>query len=175
MDPSRISPRVALVLFAFGCLAPDCGETVKLDTSPDTGDTTAGPVDYDDADGDLIMDIHEGSETDDEDGDGTPNYLDTESDGDSINDRIEAGDTDPYTLPIDSETVTSRPKDYFAHASKLPKMLMAGHGKVKLESQEMARLRTWMDVYAQRSGSFSDAQEQRLVELRVRMAKLMAK
>ncbi len=52
-------------------------------------------------------------------------------------------------------------------------MLSKGHGKAKLNAQEMARLQAWMDVYAQRSGSFSSDQEERLVELRVRMAKLL--
>ena len=103
MDPSRVSPRLALILVAFGCLAPDCGEKVQVETGPDTADSVTDATDYDDADGDLIMDIHEGAADDDADGDGTPNYLDTESDGDTINDKIEAGDTDPYTLPIDSD------------------------------------------------------------------------
>ncbi len=103
MDPSRISPRLALVLLSLGCLAPDCGEKTLVDTQAETADTTTDMRDYDDADEDLIMDIHEGQATDDEDGDGTPNYLDTESDGDTINDKIEGGDNDPYTLPIDSD------------------------------------------------------------------------
>ena len=103
MDPSRLSPRLALILISFGCLAPDCGDKPLVDTGPDTADTIAGDRDYDDADGDLIMDIHEGGDADDADGDGIPNYLDVESDGDTINDKIEAGDTDPYTLPIDSD------------------------------------------------------------------------
>jgi len=99
-----LSP-LLLVFCALTGLAPNCGEKLIQDTSPDSAgdDSTAGPVDYDDADGDLIMDIHEGEPTDDEDGDGTPNYQDTESDGDTINDRIEAGDRDPYTIPIDSD------------------------------------------------------------------------
>ena len=60
-------------------------------------------------------------------------------------------------------------------ASKSPvlAMLSKGHGKTKLSAQEMARVQMWMDVYAQRSGSFSSDQEERLVELRVRMAKLL--
>ena len=101
------TPRTALILLlaaGTGLLGIDCGEKILLDTGPETGfDSNAGPVDYDDADGDLIMDIHEGDGDDDADGDGTPNYLDTDSDGDTINDKIEAGDTDPYTLPIDSD------------------------------------------------------------------------
>jgi hypothetical protein len=58
---------------------------------------------YDDADGDTIIDIHDGLD-DDADGDGTLNYLDEDSDGDSIKDRLEAGDGDPLTLPRDSDS-----------------------------------------------------------------------
>jgi hypothetical protein len=103
MTPARFVSHLALALIALGCLAPSCNDKPGDDTSDDTSGDSLGPIDYDDADGDLIMDIHEGLPTDDRDGDGTPNYLDTESDGDTINDRIEAGDRDPYTLPIDSD------------------------------------------------------------------------
>jgi hypothetical protein len=64
----------------------------------DTGDFT---LTYDDADGDGIIDAHDG--TDDADGDGDGNWLDQDSDGDSIPDKIEAGDSDPFTLPVDSD------------------------------------------------------------------------
>ena len=48
-----------------------------------------------DADGDSIADVDEG--TDDLDGDGLPNYLDTDSDGDGLADDYEtATGTDPY-------------------------------------------------------------------------------
>ncbi|MBN1337332.1 MAG: hypothetical protein JXB39_15345, partial [Deltaproteobacteria bacterium] len=53
------------------------------DTSPpvdDTWDTGPDAFDYDDADEDTIMDIHEGDLDDDHDEDGTPNYLDEDSD-----------------------------------------------------------------------------------------------
>ncbi|MFH1469437.1 MAG: hypothetical protein ABIO70_33940, partial [Pseudomonadota bacterium] len=104
MEPARLFSYLSLVLVGLGCMAPACDDKLITDTTDDTsGDSTAGPIDYDDADGDLIMDIHEGLEADDRDGDGTPNYLDLESDGDTINDKIEAGDRDPYTLPIDSD------------------------------------------------------------------------
>lgn len=64
-----------------------------------------------DADGDTILDFHEGyvdpveseEPSRDTDGDGTPDYLDTESDGDGIDDAIEAGDADVLTLPFDSD------------------------------------------------------------------------
>ncbi len=69
----------------------------------ETGDTAAVPADYDDADNDTIMDIHEGDMDTDSDNDGTPNYLDTDSDNDGIPDSIEAGDDDVYTYPVDSD------------------------------------------------------------------------
>ncbi|MFH1469435.1 MAG: hypothetical protein ABIO70_33930, partial [Pseudomonadota bacterium] len=104
MAHARLVSCLTLVLVGLGCMAPACDDKLADDTSGDTsGDSSTGPMDYDDADGDLIMDIHEGLEADDRDGDGTPNYLDTESDGDTINDKLEAGDRDPYTLPIDSD------------------------------------------------------------------------
>ena len=66
------------------------------------GDDTAPPqITYDDMDGDTILDIHEGSG--DPDGDGAGNAEDLDSDGDTIKDRIEAGDGDPLTLPVDSD------------------------------------------------------------------------
>jgi hypothetical protein len=54
-----------------------------------------------DTDGDGILDIHDG--TNDEDGDGDPNFQDEDSDGDTILDWIEAGDLDLNTLPMDSD------------------------------------------------------------------------
>lgn len=64
------------------------------------------PVTYLDADGDTILDHHEGLPEDDADGDGTPNYLDTDSDGDGVGDDVEAGDADPLTLPKDTDLDT---------------------------------------------------------------------
>lgn len=74
-------------------------------------------VSYSDQDGDGIIDFHEGfvdpdAETTDTaapvastdtDGDGTADFLDTDSDEDGILDEVEAGDTDPLTLPYDSD------------------------------------------------------------------------
>lgn len=54
-----------------------------------------------DTDGDTISDTHEGS--DDFDLDGTPDYLDDDSDGDGISDRDEAGDSDLCTPPADHD------------------------------------------------------------------------
>jgi len=41
-----------------------------------------------------------------------------------------------------------------------------GHHGVRLDADQLSRLCTWMDTYAQRLGSFSPDQEQRLVRLR---------
>ena len=47
-----------------------------------------------DDDNDGIYDTYEGDDTIDTDGDGIPNYLDTDSDGDGCSDAEEAGFTD---------------------------------------------------------------------------------
>jgi hypothetical protein len=49
-----------------------------------------------------------------------------------------------------------------------------GHEGVQLGADSLNRLVTWMDTYAQRLGSFSDAQEEDLRELRRKMAFLLA-
>ena len=41
-----------------------------------------------------------------------------------------------------------------------------GHQGVQLDADARERLLTWLDTYAQRIGSFSDAQEQELGKLR---------
>ena len=58
---------------------------------------------------------------------------------------------------IDSETVNSRPKDYFAHASKLAPMLMKGHDKAKLtlDRESFQRIVDWLDMNAIRYGDYS--------------------
>ncbi len=56
---------------------------------------------------------------------------------------------------IDSETVNSRPKDYFAHASRLPKMLLAGHGEVAVDTASFRRVVDWLDMNAIRYGDYS--------------------
>lgn len=53
-----------------------------------------------DQDSDTLCDEAEG--TGDLDGDGAPNLLDTDSDGDGVGDRDEAGDLDPATPPRDT-------------------------------------------------------------------------
>lgn len=69
------------------------------DDSAAVGDT--GPVAQSDRDGDSIIDVHEGEA--DVDGDGKPNAEDRDSDGDVIRDVVEAGDEDPFTLPVDTD------------------------------------------------------------------------
>jgi len=49
-----------------------------------------------------------------------------------------------------------------------------GHEGVQLAPDSFNRLVTWMDTYAQRLGSFSDAQEEQLRALRQEMAPLLA-
>ncbi|MCP4809811.1 MAG: hypothetical protein GY913_25335 [Proteobacteria bacterium] len=75
------------------------------------------PISYIDSDEDTILDMHEGygqtgeyddagepiEASEDADGDGTPDHLDTDSDDDGILDKDEAGDADVLTLPWDSD------------------------------------------------------------------------
>jgi hypothetical protein len=83
---------LALLIASFGC-----GD----DDRPTTLD---GAVFRPDEDGDTIADQDEGSSASlDTDGDGTPDYLDTDSDNDGIPDAVEAGDEDVNTPPVDSD------------------------------------------------------------------------
>ncbi len=63
-----------------------------------------------------------------------------------------------------------------ASRSKLLKALAngKGHEDLQLTDDDFNRLVTWMDVYAQRLGSFSEQQEEQLHQLRQRMAHLLA-
>ncbi|MCB9593694.1 MAG: hypothetical protein H6719_13255 [Sandaracinaceae bacterium] len=57
-----------------------------------------------DADSDTISDVDEGAAAmRDTDGDGTPDYMDDDSDGDGLTDATEAGDTDVMSPPVDSD------------------------------------------------------------------------
>jgi hypothetical protein len=57
-----------------------------------------------DSDCDFICDLSEGIDRNrDSDRDGMPDYLDTDSDGDGIRDRDEAGDEDRLTPPVDRD------------------------------------------------------------------------
>jgi hypothetical protein len=72
---------------------PDVPADTGLDVSPSS-----------DEDGDTISDLDEGRlGAVDTDRDGTPDYLDEDSDGDTIPDRIEAGDADLFTDPVDTD------------------------------------------------------------------------
>ena len=77
------APRL-LNLLAFGLHAGllfGCDGGKDGDEGTDTGANPdmVGEVQFDDADGDTIIDIHDGDW--DADGDGDPNYLDEDSDG----------------------------------------------------------------------------------------------
>jgi hypothetical protein len=69
---------------------------------PTKGSSSGDDEPSDDFDGDTISDKDEG--TGDVDGDGTPNFQDEDSDGDTIPDSIEAGDTNLDTAPVDSDS-----------------------------------------------------------------------
>jgi hypothetical protein len=61
-----------------------------------------------------------------------------------------------------------------AGTSPLLPLLEQGHYDVKLSADDWGRLINWMDSYGQRLGSFDKQQEQRLLELRQRVAALLA-
>lgn len=86
-----------LLLLLVGC--PVAGDK----DSGDSGDTAPEEfiVEQNDADGDTILDVHEGS--DDVDGDGEPNMEDIDSDDDGLKDKPEAGDSKLETMPVDSD------------------------------------------------------------------------
>jgi cysteine-rich repeat protein len=89
----------------LGCYADtDCDGDYVPDSTERTVDTDGdGTPDYRDldSDGDGILDAHELFP--DSDGDGKANRIDLDSDGDGIPDRIEAGDADPTTYPVDTD------------------------------------------------------------------------
>lgn len=60
-----------------------------------------------------------------------------------------------------------------AQTSALLALLRKGHYGVKLDDDSFTRLVTWMDTYAQRLGSFSAEQEERLREFRRKVAGLL--
>ncbi|MCX6899300.1 MAG: discoidin domain-containing protein [Verrucomicrobia bacterium] len=49
-----------------------------------------------------------------------------------------------------------------------------GHHDTRLDADSLNRLATWMDLYAQRQGHFSDQQEQQLHQLREKLAAMLA-
>lgn len=83
--------RLFVIAFVMSCGPTNTG-----------GDEVTGSAD--DADGDLISDADEGrAEARDTDGDGIPDFEDTDSDNDGIPDYREAGDSDLATRPVDSD------------------------------------------------------------------------
>jgi len=60
-----------------------------------------------------------------------------------------------------------------AATSPLLALLKDGHRGVRLQPDDMERIITWMDTYAQRLGSFSPSQEQELIALRRRWAAML--
>ncbi|MGB2823103.1 MAG: hypothetical protein WBF17_19115, partial [Phycisphaerae bacterium] len=59
-------------------------------------------------------------------------------------------------------------QDCIALKSRLPGMFLGAkpHNDVRLDADAVERIVTWLDVYAQRLGSFSDEQERDLLALR---------
>ncbi len=49
----------------------------------------------------------------------------------------------------------------------------AGHKEVKLDTDDLNRLATWMDTYAQRIGHFSEQQEKELVAFKASLAEML--
>jgi hypothetical protein len=68
----------------------------------------------------------------------------------------------------------STPGGCAAATSPLITLLDQGHYDVTLTPDDYNRLIIWMDTYAQRTGSFSEDQQQRLKRLREKMAAMMA-
>jgi hypothetical protein len=70
----------------------------------------------------------------------------------------------------------SVPNQAVAANTRLWKILTqpAGHQKVKLDADSLARLATWLDTYAQRLGSFSDQQERDLLAFRRDLGPLLS-
>jgi len=74
-----------------------------------------------------------------------------------------------------AEHERSIPGECPARKSKLWALLDSpqGHAGVRLDADSMQRLATWMDLYAQRQGHFSDEQEVELRQLRQQLAPLL--
>ncbi len=97
----------AAVLTMWACGAEKPGSSNDASTDGDVDAYWDGyevPENVDDADTDAISDTDEGrSSGTDTDGDTTPDWQDTDSDGDGIDDIFEAGDALPSTPPRDSD------------------------------------------------------------------------
>ncbi|HUU23772.1 MAG TPA: discoidin domain-containing protein [Phycisphaerae bacterium] len=66
-------------------------------------------------------------------------------------------------------------QDCIALKSRLPGMFLGDkpHNKVRLDADALDRIVTWLDVYAQRLGSFSSEQERHLLDLRKAWAHML--
>jgi len=69
---------------------------------------------------------------------------------------------------------SSLPNTGGARANALVRYLRRDHYNVQLPSDHWERLTTWMDLYGQRTGSFSREQERELTQLRQHWAPLLA-
>jgi hypothetical protein len=68
----------------------------------------------------------------------------------------------------------TKPYEYMSKRSSLLAHLKSGHKKIELSAEDMERLLTWMDTYAQIQGHFSDEQEKRLAAMRKLHANIIA-
>ena len=95
---------LATLVFLAGCTPSNDWRDARPDGSLPDGGTDSGVM-ADDEDGDGISDLDEGRASNvDTDGDGTPDYLDGDSDDDTIPDAIESGtDGNPNESPVDSD------------------------------------------------------------------------
>lgn len=97
MPRSRLVALASILVLA--CSPKSDGPT---DTTTDEDVTLPCPEAVD-ADRDTITNEDETAYDADFDGDGTPNYQDTDSDNDTLLDSEEAGDDDCWTEPVDSD------------------------------------------------------------------------
>lgn len=86
----RAAPALAAAMLVWGCATAPIGDS----------DQPVAPA-VADADGDTILDVHEGDA--DPDGDRRPAWQDPDSDDDGLPDKREAGDADPLSFPVDSD------------------------------------------------------------------------
>ncbi len=93
--------------------------------------------------------------------------------GKAYDSLIEYADGDLRKLALEKDR--SIVGDCPARKSKLLDLLTQekGHEGVRLGAEDLERLITWMDTYAQRKGSFSENQEEQLRELKRKLAFLL--
>ncbi len=88
---------------------------------------------------------------------------------------LEYGDKDLHKLVFEKDR--SLVGECAARKSRLMGLLTSEkrHEGVRLDPDSLERLATWMDVYAQRQGHYSNEQEEHLLELRRKMAPLLSR